>query len=133
MLPLVKRLADGKERKLSDLVGELGSNFGLTEEELSQLLPSGAPIFANRVAWARLHLKRRHCWTLLSADSCRSREGGKRFFRRAMSELIQKFLERFPEYVAFKQRDSTAAAGPLSVPSTPSTLSSTPFEKQAHN
>jgi restriction system protein len=58
MLPLLKRLADGDEHKFSGLVAELGSDFGLTEEELSQLLPSGTPIFANRVGWARLYPKK---------------------------------------------------------------------------
>ena len=37
-----KKLADGKEHKFSTLVGELGSDFALTEEEMSQLLPSGS-------------------------------------------------------------------------------------------
>lgn len=36
MLPLLKRLADGKEHKHSTLIGELGSEFGLAEEELSE-------------------------------------------------------------------------------------------------
>ena len=36
MLPLLKRLADGKEHKFSELVAEMGSDFGLNEEELSQ-------------------------------------------------------------------------------------------------
>jgi restriction system protein len=59
MLPLLKRLADGGEHKFSALVGELGADFRLTEEELSELLPSGTqPIFANRVGWARLYLKK---------------------------------------------------------------------------
>jgi len=57
MLPLLKRLADGKEHKLSELVDELGSEFGLTDEELSKLLPSGTQkVFTNRVGWARTYL-----------------------------------------------------------------------------
>jgi restriction system protein len=54
MLPLLKRLADGGEHKFSELVTELGSDFALNEEDFSELLPSGTPIFANRVGWARL-------------------------------------------------------------------------------
>jgi restriction system protein len=40
MLPLLKRLAAGKEHKFSELVDELGSEFKLTDEELSKLLPA---------------------------------------------------------------------------------------------
>lgn len=48
MLPLLKRLADGEEHKFSDLVDELGADFRLTEEELTELLLSGTqPIFPN--------------------------------------------------------------------------------------
>jgi restriction system protein len=32
MLPLLKKLADGKEHKFSELVDELGSEFGLTDD-----------------------------------------------------------------------------------------------------
>jgi hypothetical protein len=41
MLPLLKRLADGGEHKFSGLVGELGTDFRLTEGQLFDLLPSG--------------------------------------------------------------------------------------------
>lgn len=59
MLPLLKRLADGKEHKHSNLIDELGSEFGLTEEELSERLPSRTQkVFTNRVGWARTHLKK---------------------------------------------------------------------------
>jgi restriction system protein len=59
MLPLLKRLADGKEHKHSRLVDELGSEFGLTGEELSERVPSGTQkVFLNRVGWARTYLKK---------------------------------------------------------------------------
>ena len=59
MLPLLKRLADGEEHKFSALVDELGSEFALTNEELSERLPSGAQkVFTNRVGWARTYLKK---------------------------------------------------------------------------
>jgi restriction endonuclease Mrr len=57
MLPLLNRLADGQEHKHSKLIDELGSELGLTDEELSKLLPSGTQkVFANRVGWARTYL-----------------------------------------------------------------------------
>jgi restriction system protein len=129
MLPLLKRLADGGEHKFAVLVAELGSDFGLTEDQLSELLPSGTqPIFANRVGWARLYLKKAGLLDALKRGFLQSTERGRKILSEGHERIDTKFLERFPEFVAFKQGDSTVAAEPLSAPSEPSTLSSTPFE-----
>lgn len=59
MLAAPQKIADGKEHKLSEQIDELGSEFGLTDEELSKLLPSGTQkVFTNRVGWARTYLKK---------------------------------------------------------------------------
>ena len=42
VLPLLKEARGRQGTKFSTLVGELGSDFALTEEEMSQLLPSGS-------------------------------------------------------------------------------------------
>jgi restriction system protein len=129
MLSLLKRLADGGEHKFAVLVAELGSDFGLTEDELSELLPSGTqPIFANRVGWARLYLKKAGLLDAPKRGFLQITERGRKILSEGHERIDTKFLERFPEFVAFKQGDSTVAAEPLSAPSEPSTLSSTPFE-----
>jgi len=128
MLPLLKRLADGGEHKFSGLVADLGSDFRLTEEELSELLPSGTqPIFANRVGWARLYLKEAGLLDAPKRGFLQVTERGRKILSEGHERIDTKFLERFQEFVAFRQRDSTVAAEPLS-PSPPPTLSSTPFE-----
>ena len=56
MLPLLKSVSDGNEYKFSDVVSTLANQFNLTEEERSELLPSGtAFLFSNRVGWARTY------------------------------------------------------------------------------
>ena len=58
MLPLLRLAADGSEHKFRDAVEKLAQEFLLTSEERSELLPSGtAPLFDNRVGWARTYLK----------------------------------------------------------------------------
>jgi restriction system protein len=114
MLPLLKRLADGGEHKFSGLVGELGNDFRLSEEELSELLPSGTqPIFANRVGWARLYLKKAGLLDAPKRGFVQITERGRKILSEGHERIDTKFLERFPEFVAFKQ---------------PATPSSTPFE-----
>lgn len=58
MLPLLKIAADGKEHNVRDAIQTLAANFGLSEADQKELLPSGSEaIFGNRVGWARTYLK----------------------------------------------------------------------------
>ena len=58
MLPLLRLAGDGGEHRFRDAVEYLAAQFGLTDAERGELLPSGtAPIFDNRVGWARTYLK----------------------------------------------------------------------------
>jgi len=58
MLPLLKFCADGQEHTNREAIDSLAKEFGLTEDEQKQLLPSGQQcVFDNRVAWARAHMK----------------------------------------------------------------------------
>ena len=53
MLPVLRASAAG-EVKISEVVTLLGKQLGLSEGELSELLPSGKQTtFANRVNWAK--------------------------------------------------------------------------------
>ena len=54
MLPLLRRLADGKEHPNTEVLEALADEFNLSEDERKELLPSGQDfLFRNRVAWAR--------------------------------------------------------------------------------
>ena len=57
MRPLLEVHADGKEHLNRDLVVLLGEQFGLTEDERREMLPSGgARLFDNRIGWAKSHI-----------------------------------------------------------------------------
>lgn len=59
MRPLLEALADGGEHRLRDLRDGLSRQFELTDDERAEMLPSGvAPVFTDRVAWARYYLQR---------------------------------------------------------------------------
>lgn len=58
MLPLLRHLEDGRERSNQETLDALAEEFGLSQQEREELLPSGRqPVFTNRVAWAKVHLK----------------------------------------------------------------------------
>ncbi|MDI6803249.1 MAG: restriction endonuclease [Bacteroidota bacterium] len=58
MLPLLKFCIDKLEHSTKDTIEYLSKEFNLSDDELSQLLPSGTQyVFYNRVFWAKAHLK----------------------------------------------------------------------------
>jgi len=57
MRPLLLAHDDGKEHLNRDLVAQLADQFGLTEDERREMLPSGgARLFDNRIGWAKSHI-----------------------------------------------------------------------------
>ncbi|MDQ6769103.1 MAG: winged helix-turn-helix domain-containing protein [Gemmatimonadota bacterium] len=57
MLPLLRFAGDAKEHSVGEARAAIASDFKLTSDELAQKLPSGrAPLFANRLAWAKQYL-----------------------------------------------------------------------------
>lgn len=71
MLPLLTLAADGNEHRFRDAVEQLAAEFELSDSERATMHPSGtAPMFDNRVGWAKTYLKtgwfdRRHSTGLL--------------------------------------------------------------------
>lgn len=99
MLPLLRHLQDGRERSNQETLEALAQEFGLTEEEREEQLPSGRQlVFTNRVAWAKVHLKAAH---LIESP----RRGVYKITTRGLQTLSQKpdrvdlrVLRTFPEY-----------------------------------
>ena len=58
MRPLLQHLSDGADHSNQETASVLADQFHLSEDERTQLLPSGKQsVFTNRVAWAKSHLK----------------------------------------------------------------------------
>ena len=105
MLPVLKLAADKQEHKFRDAVEQLADEFGLTDEERNELLPSGNQgIFNNRVHWARSYLKQAG---LLSSP----KRGFFQITDRGLSLLAENpetvnvsLLLRYPEFQEFRSR-----------------------------
>lgn len=103
MLPLLKLVADGREYKFNDLVETLGDQFGLTEEEKNELLPSGQTfLFGNRVGWARTYLKKAGLLDSPRRAMVVITDRGKTVLKEKPSEINAKYLKQFPEFVEFQ-------------------------------
>ena len=104
MLPLLKVVADGREYRLRDVVELLAKEFYLTDEERQQLLPSGRyPTFDNRIAWAKTYLKKSGLIDQPRRAYFQITERGREVLKSSPSLINMKFLEQFPEYIAFKE------------------------------
>ena len=107
MLPLLRCFIDGQDHSTQELLDILGEEFSLTQEELNALLPSGKQtIFYNRVGWARTYLTKAGLLEMSRRSYYRITERGRQVLSRNPSRIDMKFLEQFPEYLEFRERES---------------------------
>ncbi|MGF6845600.1 restriction system protein [Chitinophaga sp. W3I9] len=103
MLPLLKQLSDRKEYLFKDVIALLGKQFKLTEEEMSELLPSGQSLlFANRVGWARTYLKKAGLLDSPRRGVVCITERGLQVLKGNPKKIDNNLLKQFPEFVEFQ-------------------------------
>jgi restriction system protein len=103
MLPLLKYIEDGKEHELQDTIDALAQQFGLTQEERREVLPSGRqPIIDNRVGWARTYMKKAGLVETTRRGYFRITERGIKVLKENPGEINIRYLKKFPEFVEFQ-------------------------------
>ena len=120
MLPLLKHLSDGKEHPNQETLKSLAEHFRLSEEELAQLLPSGLqPLFTNRLAWAKSHLKAAGLIESPRRSYYKISPRGLDILKSNPSRVDLRTLNQFPEYVEFRTpKDETGGPKSESAPQT---------------
>ncbi|MCC6463481.1 MAG: restriction endonuclease [Saprospiraceae bacterium] len=108
MLPVLEFAADGLEHSSSEVVQFLAQKFQLTDSELLELLPSGKqPIFNNRVAWARAHLKMAGLLEIPRRSIFKISDRGQEVLHQRPSKINVSFLKQFPGYLdSFSSKSS---------------------------
>lgn len=105
MLPLLRLTADGQEHRFRDAVEQLATEFQLTDEERSELLPSGtAFLFDNRVGWARTYLKQAGLLAAPKRGVFRITPTGQALLAQKPERLDVERLLQFEEFRAFRAR-----------------------------
>jgi restriction system protein len=103
MLPLLRHIEDGRERGNQDTMDHLARHFGLTDDELAQLLPSGrARLFVNRVAWAKTHLKASGLIDSPRRGFYKITPRGREVLKTNPDRVDLRLLRTFPEYQEFR-------------------------------
>lgn len=126
MLPLLRLTSDGKEHQIREAVNVLADQFKLTETERRETLPSGGPIFDNRVGWARTYLKKAGLLSYPKRTHFQITERGQAVLTKKPSKVDVTFLRQFPEFVEFQSPKKPGEEESISEPSQDS--SQTPEE-----
>ncbi len=116
MLPLLEFAKDAKDHTISEAVEAIAIGLGLSNEERSEMLPSGGQrkLF-NRVSWARTYMVKA---ALLEPFG----RGRFRITTRGIDALLAKptkinvdFLNQYPEFVEFRIGARSRSAGAADV------------------
>lgn len=111
MLPLMELIADGQTHEIRVATDTLGKQFQLTPAEWQEMLPSGrAPLFYNRLAWAKTHLKKAGLIEQPRRGLIVISDRGKQVLATKPARIDIRLLQSFPEY---RQPLAGNAADPL--------------------
>ena len=127
MLPFLQHLADGAEHTLRDAEERLAEHFKLSATERAELLPSGQQgVFRNRVGWARTYLKKAGLVESPKRAVFRITERGLSTLAAKPNRIDVRYLEQFPEFIAF--RDASRTEGGAAVATEAPPAKTTPEE-----
>ena len=116
MLPMLEVLADGDMRRVVPGVSDvLATRFHLTDDELQQMLPSGAmPTFINRTHWAATYMSKAGLVERPKRGHVCITQRGRDLLATEPDRIDLAVLARYPEYEAWKKRSSTKDSGATS-------------------
>lgn len=97
----LRSLEDGNEHPYIDAKKQVIADFHLSEEDVSELLPSGRQsIFTNRIGWCRTYLKKAGLIESPSRACFVITEAGKHILQ-TVEVITNDTLRTFPSFVAF--------------------------------
>lgn len=112
MLPLLRLSADGSEHRFRDAVEQLAAEFQLSDQERATMLPSGtAPMFDNRVGWAKTYLKQAGLIDTTRRGYFRITLRGTELLGTNPDLIDASTLENYEEFRAFRSRRSEEKGG----------------------
>jgi restriction system protein len=122
MLPLLGIFADQKEHSIQETTDLLALKYQLSDDDLNEILPSGKQTrFQNRVGWARTYLAKAKLIQSNRRAYYQITSRGQEVLKNRPERIDMKYLERFPEYVKFKEREVTAKPPKPDEPEKPKT------------
>lgn len=103
MLPFLQFSSDGKMHNFLEATDALAIEFKLTPEEIDTLIPSGQQRFANRVGWAKTHLKKAGLIDYPQRGHFQITQRGVNVLKETPDAIDMKYLMKFPEFQEFRK------------------------------
>lgn len=115
--PLLDLVADGRPRNLREAAQELAERLSLTDEDLTETLPSGYPRYLNRIGWAKSDLNKTGLIESCGRGLFRISERGSNALPELPPQLDRKYFEA-RELGSWKSVSAppTSSAGPEARP-----------------
>lgn len=109
MLPFLRFLSDGQEHSLRDTEEALARHFDLNPSERAELLPSGQQgVFKNRLGWTRTYMKKAGLLASPKRGVFRVTDRGLQTLAANPPRIDARYLEQFPEFMAFREASRPA-------------------------
>lgn len=107
MLPVLRAAANGEVR-VSDVIEGLSDDFGLTEDEREEVLPSGRQrVISNRIHWAKTYLTKAGLLRSIRRAHFQITDRGRAAIADGPERIDISYLSQFPEFIEFRQRSAT--------------------------
>lgn len=108
MLPLLKR-AEHKSVRVPEIEGQIANEFGLTDKERDQYLPSGRQkVLHNRLHWAKFYMSKAGLVTSLGQGRFVANERGRELLSRKLTRIDNSVLMEFPSFREFQNADNVS-------------------------
>lgn len=100
--PLLDVASDGVEHSLNEARETIAKKLGLSESDLTELLPSGTQrTFDNRVAWAKSYFIQAKILEATKRAHFKITNRGKELIKQGHQKIDIKILNQFPEFLDF--------------------------------
>ena len=136
MLPLMRIASDKQTHLFREAVDAMAQELGLSEADRSEMLPSGgSPLFYNRLAWSKTHLKMAGLLELPHRGAFRITQSGMELISKAPVRIDMALLRKYPQYLIARAGGESSGSGAASIAQAVQVAELTPEEsiEQAHH
>lgn len=112
MLPLLRICADGREHRTPALAERVADEFGPSEEERRQRIPSGtSTVIANRTHWALTYMAQARLLERPRRGFVRITDRGRQLLASRPGHIDNDVLSRFEDFLEFRRRTRQSHSG----------------------
>lgn len=137
LLPMLQQLADGQEQAHRGIIERLAKYFHLSEAERSKLLPSGNPVFDNRIGWAATYLKKAGLIESTRRGFYHITPRGREVLKAPPNRIDGRYLKQFEEFAQFRsfrrKKDSEEPEAVVVAQETPDELLENAYQNLREN